>query len=234
MKNKNVAGILALLAGMFGVHRFYLGQKGLGVLYFIAFFFGIMITAASDGDAPLLLAPVAIGLMDAVLFFVMPQDDFDEKYNTKRKRTPQERRFQREGYAKKPVRQRPPVKKVIEDPYKRIGIEKFREFDYLGSIEAFQKSLQQNYESPSTHFNLACAYSMLELPKDAFFHLEKAVEFGFDAFAACGGARGMRTASGAWDLWILVEILADMECLDVAAARAEAFRVVPELELFGK
>ena len=184
MKNKNVAGILALLGGMFGVHRFYLGQKGLGVLYFLSFSAGIMITAASDGEVPLLLAPVAIGLMDAVLFFVMPQDDFEEKYNRKRKKG-RRQRFQQEGNI--PQRSTLPapqkvVKKTNNDPHKRIGIERFREFDYLGAIEAFQKSLQQNYESPSTHFNLACAYSMLELPKDAFFHLEKAVEFGFDAF----------------------------------------------------
>ena len=182
MKNKNVAGILALLGGMVGVHRFYVGQKGIGVLYFLAFFIGLIVTSATYGEVPLIMAPLAVGLMDAVLFFVMPQNDFDEKYNSKRYQQGS-RRQQREEYIKtKDKFGRPPVKKVVDDPYKRLGIEKFREFDYLGAIEAFQRSLKQNYESPSTHFNLACSYSMLELPKDAFFHLEKAVEFGFDAY----------------------------------------------------
>ncbi|GAB5555174.1 MAG: hypothetical protein Sapg2KO_47650 [Saprospiraceae bacterium] len=186
MKNKNVAGILAFTTGMLGVHRFYLGQKSLGVVYFLATFIGIMITAASDGDAPLILAPLAIAFIDSILFFVMHTEEFDKKYNVEQgssKRTAQPRRFRTEGYVKtKYAGRRPAARKAVDDPHKRMGIERFRDFDYLGAIESFQKSLNQNYESASTHFNLACSYSMLELPKDAFFHLEKAVEFGFDAF----------------------------------------------------
>lgn len=187
MKNKNVAGILAFTTGMLGVHRFYLGQKGLGVLYFLATFFGIMITAASDGDAPFILAPLAVAFIDSILFFVMHTEEFDKKYNIETEgstRRGQSSRFRTEGYVKTKyaTSRRPSARKAVDDPHKRMGIERFRDFDYLGAIESFQKSLNQNYESASTHFNLACAYSMLELPKDAFFHLEKAVEFGFDAF----------------------------------------------------
>lgn len=187
MKNKNVAGILAFTTGMLGVHRFYLGQKSLGVVYFLATFIGIMITAASDGEAPFILAPLAIAFIDSILFFVMPNEEFDKKYNVEQEdngRPMASRRFRTEGYVKtkSASRRRPNAKKAFDDPHKRMGIERFREFDYLGAIESFQKSLNQNYESPSTHFNLACAYSMLELPKDAFFHIEKAVEFGFDAY----------------------------------------------------
>ena len=184
MKSKTVTGVLALILGVFGVHRFYLGQKGYGVLYFLGFFFGLMITVASDGDVPFIVAPAILGFIDAILFLVMPQTEFDDKYNSpKSKSKPQ--RFASEGYRgarKSNVKNQNKPNTVVNDPHKRIGIEKFRSFDYLGAIEAFQKSLQNNYESPSTHFNLACAYSMLELPKDSYFHLEKAVEFGFDAF----------------------------------------------------
>jgi TM2 domain-containing membrane protein YozV len=188
MKNKNTAGVLALMMGALGVHRFYLGQRGLGVLYFLATFIGIGITAASDGDAPLILAPLAIAFIDSILFFVMPKQDFDLRYNKDvgAASASSRQRFSREGYRtsgsvrRQRFEQR--VKKAIQDPYKRMGIERFRELDYLGAIESFQKSLKNNYESPSTHFNLACSYAMLELPKDAFFHIEKAVEFGFDAF----------------------------------------------------
>ena len=156
------------------------------MLYFLATFFGIMITAASDGEAPFILAPLAIAFIDSILFFVMPNEEFDKKYNQepgKIRKSSIEGRFRTEGYVKtKYSGGRPAAKKAFDDPHKRMGIERFRDFDYLGAIESFQKSLNQNYESPSTHFNLACAYSKLELPKDAFFHLEKAVEFGFDAF----------------------------------------------------
>src|SRR5687768_7097598 len=37
-KNKTVAAWLALVLGIFGVHKFYLGKKFLGIIYFIAFF----------------------------------------------------------------------------------------------------------------------------------------------------------------------------------------------------
>ncbi|MEO0340913.1 MAG: SHOCT domain-containing protein, partial [Bacteroidota bacterium] len=136
---------------------------------------------ASDGEFPLLLAPMAVAFMDSVLFFVMPQPDFDEKYNTRKEKKVNSKYYTGNKNVQTRLAGKPKVAKAINDPHKRLGIEKFRDFDYLGAIEAFQKSLQKNYESPSTHFNLACSYSMLELPKDAFYHLEKAVEFGFDA-----------------------------------------------------
>ncbi|WP_064468002.1 TM2 domain-containing protein [Lederbergia galactosidilytica] len=35
MKNKVVAGLLGIFLGGFGVHKFYLGQIGLGVVYLL-------------------------------------------------------------------------------------------------------------------------------------------------------------------------------------------------------
>lgn len=58
VKNKIVAGILALLLGGLGIHKFYLGKAGLGIVYllfcwtyipaFIAFIEGIMILCSND------------------------------------------------------------------------------------------------------------------------------------------------------------------------------------------
>ena len=64
MKDKNVAGILALFFGWLGIHRFYLGQIGLGILYM--FFFWVS---------------WIIALIDAIAFFAMDKVEFDEKYN---------------------------------------------------------------------------------------------------------------------------------------------------------
>lgn len=186
MKNKNTAGILALFTGMLGVHRFYLGQRGLGVAYFFATVLGFVATQDIDTEF-LIFIPVAIAFIDAILFFVMAQEDFDARYNKSlapaaagqgRAVSP----FHRRADSARQGRFERKVKKAFKDSHKRMGIEKFRDMDYLGAIENFQKSLKNNYESPSTHFNLACTYAMLELPKDAFFHIEKAVEFGFDAY----------------------------------------------------
>ena len=35
MKNKSVAAILALLLGLFGIHKFYLKETGKGILYLL-------------------------------------------------------------------------------------------------------------------------------------------------------------------------------------------------------
>ena len=72
MKNKTVAGILALVAGYMGLHRFYLGQVGLGVGY-------IMLL-------PIFLVTglwffLFIGLIDAIALFSMDQGAFNAKYN---------------------------------------------------------------------------------------------------------------------------------------------------------
>lgn len=66
MKDKNVAGILALFFGAFGVHRFYLGQVGLGITYAILAMTGISFF---------------LGMIDALTFFSMDKEKFDLKYN---------------------------------------------------------------------------------------------------------------------------------------------------------
>ena len=73
MKDRTVAGILAILLGGLGVHRFYLGQIGLGFLYLLFFWTFI---------------PGIIGVVDGVIFLVKPQEEFDLKYNNGKASSP--------------------------------------------------------------------------------------------------------------------------------------------------
>jgi tetratricopeptide (TPR) repeat protein len=193
MKNKIVAAFLALFAGMFGVHRFYLQRWWQGVMYMALSFITIMITA--DGEGPAFLIPMVLGFVDALLFFVMPKEDFDEKYNKKRLQQTQRETFYDEAESEadpaalmeKPLRSNkvPPGFKAgkketkKEDFFKRIGIEQFRSMDFEGAIESFVKALEENITSPSIHFNLACSYSMIENTGQALQSLERAIENGF-------------------------------------------------------
>ena len=65
MKDKNVAAILALFLGSLGVHKFYLGRIGAGVLYLI---FSIT------------FIPSILGLIDFFVLALMDQDEFQRRY----------------------------------------------------------------------------------------------------------------------------------------------------------
>ena len=198
MKEKNVAGILALFLGGFGVHRFYLGQTGLGVFYLIFCWL------------PLIWI---LGLIDAIVFFSMDKEAFDLKYNRnyyqltrkrdtdfdrhQRYREERERRRQSREYDRDDRRRdersdnqqeeyrRPqprPAAIPKPNPYKNSGIRKYKEYDYDGAVADFQKALEIDEKDVAVHFNIACAYSLNENVEKAFFHLDRAVALGFDDF----------------------------------------------------
>lgn len=172
MKNKNVAGILALFFGLFGVHRFYLGQRFLGIFYFAFAMFGL--TMAIEEGVAIIIAPAILGFIDSILLFAMPRQDFDEKYNAKRLRRSHRRdwnRFREERYAS-PAPSLP--------AYKSSGIKNFRSYYFEEAAEDFEMALDLAPNDPTLHFNLACTYSMLEDADRGFFHLEQAAELGFN------------------------------------------------------
>ena len=178
MKKKNVAGILAFILGIFGVHRFYLGQKAIGLVHLGSFFIGLALSIFSPWDNPALFfaVPAIIGLIDSVLFFVMPQIDFDKKYNAglawKHQTVP----------ATTSLSYDDSLPSSQKDRYKKMGLESYRTYDYESAVKFFQKALDFNYKDPAIHFNLACCYSIMEQAENSFFHLDKAVDFGFDNF----------------------------------------------------
>ena len=117
MKNKTTAGLFALFLGWAGIHRFYLGQIGLGILYFFLMFFGVSFI---------------LGLIDAIVFFGMDENEFNRKYNTPGQNTHEGRAQQYGPYS----RQRPrisattrnasPTGRDIQNPYKVNGIKKIQ------------------------------------------------------------------------------------------------------------
>ncbi|MEQ8706784.1 MAG: NINE protein [Phaeodactylibacter sp.] len=193
MKEKNVAGILALFLGGLGVHRFYLGQTGLGIFYLLFFWFPVM---------------WIVGLIDAIAFFSMDNEKFDRKYNReflyrqeqqrsydyrddeamrrmeryeRRRESRRERSYYRPKKRGAAQRGAPQAKKP-NNPYKTTGVQKFKDYDYSGAIADFRKALEIEPRDIATHFNIACAYSISEQPEAAFKHLDAAVQFGFTDF----------------------------------------------------
>lgn len=179
MKSKQVAGVLALLFGIFGVHRFYLGKRFWGVLHLILFFFCFAVTV--EEGAPFILAPALLGFIDAVLLFVMPKEEFDERYNFKylnRQYGVDYSQPSRKAPRSKP-KALPAAPAHPERFFKKRGVEHFRRYNYEAAIDDFLEALDHYYEDPITHFNLACCYSRLEDEDEALHHLSEAVAFGF-------------------------------------------------------
>jgi TM2 domain-containing membrane protein YozV len=64
-KNKGVAALFGILLGAFGVHKFYLGQPGMGILYLLLFWTGI---------------PSIVGLVEGIIYLTMSDQEFTYKY----------------------------------------------------------------------------------------------------------------------------------------------------------
>jgi TM2 domain-containing membrane protein YozV len=67
MKDKTTAGLLAILLGGLGAHKFYLNQTGLGILYLVFCWTFI---------------PAIIGLVEGIVYLTMTDQDFNAKYNS--------------------------------------------------------------------------------------------------------------------------------------------------------
>lgn len=197
-RDKHVAGILALFFGWLGVHRYYLGENDRGFLYTIGS--GIMMWGGRLPIVGLLFkflwVPLIllVSIIDAITFFAMDQRLFDEKYNGTQRTSPRNARQEREA-ARREEREERNRKRTghqnqrkakstssRHNPFKKSGVEKFKEFDYAGAIGDFKKSLDLAPNDIATHFNIACAYSLTEKKDLAFYHLDLAVAHGFKDF----------------------------------------------------
>lgn len=67
MKSKTTAAILAIFLGGIGVHRFYLNQTGLGLLYLLFCWTFI---------------PLIVSLVDFIWLLTMDENRFNLKFNT--------------------------------------------------------------------------------------------------------------------------------------------------------
>lgn len=175
MKSKKITAVLALMFGMLGVHRFYLGKKFLGVIYLLLFFTSLMITI--EEGVPVIILSAVLGFIDFILFAVMPIEDFDEKYNRKWLYD-SERPTYHESFERYSSKTPQPRSKYEE--FKSKGIAAFKDYDFDEAICFFEDALAERPDSAAIHFNLACCFSMIEDSNTAFTYLEGAVRNGFD------------------------------------------------------
>ncbi|PIO02986.1 hypothetical protein COT57_01285 [Candidatus Micrarchaeota archaeon CG09_land_8_20_14_0_10_55_25] len=64
-KSRVTAGVLAILLGGLGAHKFYLGKTGLGVLY-LCFCWTLI--------------PALVGLVEGIIYLTQSDEEFEDKY----------------------------------------------------------------------------------------------------------------------------------------------------------
>lgn len=68
VKNKIVAGILGILLGGLGIHKFYMGKIGMGILYILFCWTWI---------------PEIVGLIEGILYLVSSDEAFSQKHQVR-------------------------------------------------------------------------------------------------------------------------------------------------------
>jgi TM2 domain-containing membrane protein YozV len=177
MKNKFAAAVLAIFFGVFGAHKFYLRDPGAGIFY-------IMLTMMTS----VLKFPLGaiLGFIDGLRYLMMSQKEFDKKFNSKyfksRQRKYQRKKtLQHEYYETKKTKNKT-KRSVRNNPFKKSGIKKYKDYDIQEAILDFEKGIKLEPHDISLHFNMASAYSLLENKEAAYKYLAKAVELGFKDF----------------------------------------------------
>ncbi|ASK34521.1 hypothetical protein CEK62_09055 [Alcanivorax sp. N3-2A] len=77
-KSKVAAGLLALLLGGFGVHKFYLGYIGPGLVFLLVNTVGWVITAFLFGLPNLVLGVIAF--VEGIIYLTKSDEEFEQTY----------------------------------------------------------------------------------------------------------------------------------------------------------
>jgi TM2 domain-containing membrane protein YozV len=125
MKEKNVAGFLAFFGGFLGLHRFYLGQIPLGIVYLVFQPLGFF-----------------LGFIDALVFWSMDQEKFDYKYNPRDYRSIYGRYNPQQRFYDEHTRRRD----IKRSKYRDRGFEEDQPRDYRSKAMDIQDSRRRNQE----------------------------------------------------------------------------------------
>ena len=83
-KTKVAAGVLAILLGSFGVHKFYLGYTKQGIMMLAGTIVGLILAIVIIGIF-LVIAVGVIGLVEGILYLIQSDEDFERIYVQGRK-----------------------------------------------------------------------------------------------------------------------------------------------------
>jgi class 3 adenylate cyclase/TM2 domain-containing membrane protein YozV len=174
-RRKGKAGFLAFFFGIFGIHRFYLGQRKQGIINLA---FALVAIFVAPGLSKFLPIPVIIGVVEAIIFWSMSRQDFDVKYNPHLVETRQETVYQ-------PPQDYRTDKSFLENRFIDMwnrALEEYDKFEYEKAVVFLKKAAEIKNDDVEVHFMLARCFSLLEKAEQALLQLDTAVAFGMSDF----------------------------------------------------
>lgn len=172
-KKKRAATLLALFFGIFGIHRFYLDQRNIGIAHLTMFFLGAFIFTRMDW---LVAIPAIMGVVDFLIFLFTSRESFDERYNQEYL---QQKKYQQElAFAK--ANEPRSILQEKRGEYLEQAQKAYQNYEFNRAIKALEKAIEIKYDDSETHFWLARIYSLSERAQPALEHLNIAVAFGLE------------------------------------------------------
>ncbi|MBT8191746.1 MAG: NINE protein [Saprospiraceae bacterium] len=175
-RSRVAAAFIALIGGSIGLHKFYLKDPGGGIFYIILMFM----------TARFFPLTALLGIIDAIKLFSMSDEQFDRKYNRRRQKNRRRKSYPSQSRDRRDLKMdreyyqyKQTVAKKRDNPFKKSGEKKYKEYDLEGAIDDFKNALEISPDNIDIHFNMAAVYSLMEKKDLSFFHLEEAVKLGF-------------------------------------------------------
>jgi len=81
---KMIAGILAIVLGAFGVHKFILGYNKEGIILLVASLIGVVTTCIIIGSF-ILMATGIVGLIEGIIYLTKSDEEFYQTYQVNKK-----------------------------------------------------------------------------------------------------------------------------------------------------
>ncbi len=81
---KMIAGILAIVLGAFGVHKFILGYNKEGIILLVVSLIGVVTTCIIIGSF-ILMATGIVGLIEGIIYLTKSDEEFFETYQKNKK-----------------------------------------------------------------------------------------------------------------------------------------------------
>lgn len=190
MSNRKLGILFGIFFGWLGVQKFFTRNYVGGIFMVIFTLTGI---------------PALIGLIDAIRYSRMTDEEFDERYfgrsrfsttydpnqrHIAREEAAERERIRQENLKKAEIRRKQNEVKR-EEALKKIqtilelrkkGVREYKDFDLNAAEDTFRSIIKLDPKDIPALFNLACISGQTERPQKAFEFISRAVQNGFSDF----------------------------------------------------